>query len=346
MKLLGFDIRKAPAAASPSPVLPPPEPAARPVDVSSVATFAELAKIASPIPAFRERPDWQIASATEVEFGGAYADRDRISFEALRALADKADLIRLAIEDTKQTIRGLDWAIRTDDGGDADPKAELLLLKPDGVRDWDQWVSMVLEEVLVTDSTALFPWYEGGKLVRVEVIDGTTIRPLPDKDGRLPDPPEAAYEQVTRSSTPRRFSKANPDGRKSDYPPLWYLPQNSRVQSLRGYSPVEQVVLRASINLAKVLEDLDRWRNGGVPGGYIGTPDKMGAASMNLDLLQQYQRWLDDERSKPGGRSKLLAIAGNPRVAQIQLPRIDKDHEEILIRIICKAFGTDPTSLV
>lgn len=46
------------------------------------------------------------------------------------------------------------------------------------------------------------------------------------------------------------------------------------------------------------------------------------------------------------GESTMQAVAGNPRVTPVPPLKIDKQHEEILIRIICKAVGSDPTSLV
>jgi hypothetical protein len=250
----------------------------------------------------------------------------------LRALADEADLIRIAIEDVKSTIVGLDWELTVEKGQTLDPEAEALVKSPDGDLDWDAWASQLLEEAMVTDCAAVFPWFKGGKLTRMELLDGTTLALLPDDTGRLPNPPDPAYSQPQPRGADKKYTKDQ----------LWLLIRNRRVGTLRGFSPVEQVAARASINLAKVVRDLNRWLKGGTPAGILGTPDMMN----DLEDLQKYQKWLDEMRSKPGADSSLLAVAGNPKVQVIPPLQITKEHEELLARVICKAIGSDPTSLV
>src|SRR3989304_2747514 len=176
------------------PEMLPPAAVVRP---EPVAPFDALAK-AFP-PSLARRDYREIADVREVAFGGS-GEWDRLPFRDLRLLADNADLLRLAVEAISGTVKGMDWSIVFDDGSDPDPKAEALLLRPDGKLDWDAWAAMVLEEILVCDNLCLFPYFSGGRLVRLEVIDGATITPKLDAGGRIPDPPAIAFEQATTHS--------------------------------------------------------------------------------------------------------------------------------------------------
>lgn len=318
-------------APAPSAIVPLPD--SPPVAAATFSTFAALAKAFPPSLAARDYRE--IADAREVAFGGT-GEWDRLPYRDLRLLADNADLLRIAIEMVINTIKGMDWSLATEDGGDPDPKAMKFLLKPDGKLDWDAWVAMALEEVLVCDNLCIFPYFKGGKLVAAEIIDGSTIKPKLDDGGRIPEPPKIAFEQFTSNNTtgkPKTF----------DATQLWYRPMRRRVYSVRGFSPTEQVAARAAINFHKMLRDLYRWQKGGTPAGLVPAPDGLET----LEKLMDYQQWLDDRMKQPGADSRLQALlGGSNKYFPTPPPRIDKEHEELLIRTIFNAFGVDPTSMV
>lgn len=292
-------------------------------------TFAALLKYTTTVDA-----NWKIVQRASSDGGSNRGYRHQMSPLEIRAIGDEADMLRLAIEDVKATIRGEDWEIDVAEGYTLDPGAEALLNFPDRETPWDIWASMLLEEVMVPDAACIFPWWKNGKLDRLEPIDGTSIRPVPDKvSGRLPDPPAICYEQDANGKT-LQFTKDT----------LWMMVMNKRVGTLRGFSPVEQVAARASVNIAKLIKDLQRWLRGGVPAGILGSPDGMQLEGENG--LKAYQKWLDNNVRRPGAESLLQVVAGNPRFAPVPALKIDKEHEDILARIICKALGSDPTSLV
>ncbi len=290
-------------------------------------TFAALLKYTTTMDANRQ------IVLRAVSDMGQYDWRMRLTPIEVRSLADEADLLRLAIEDVKATIKAEDWEVEVDKGVTLNKDAEAFLNRPDGETYWDTWASMLLEEAMVTDAACIFPWWRAGRLVRLEVIDGTTIRPKPDKTGRLPDPPVKAYEQTAND----RINAWTKDE-------LWMLISNKRIGTLRGFSPVEQVAARASVNVSKVAKDLTRWLKGGVPAGFLGSPDGMALEGDNG--IKAYQRWIDDRVRRLEGESTMQVVAGNPKVTPIPPLRIDKEHEEILVRIICKAIGSDPTSMI
>ena len=53
--------------------------------------------------------------------------------------------------------------------------------------------------MLVIDAATLYPRFNrGGSLYALDVIDGATIKPLIGEDGRAPEPPDPAYQQILK----------------------------------------------------------------------------------------------------------------------------------------------------
>lgn len=63
--------------------------------------------------------------------------------------------------------------------------------------EWDQWASQLMENRLVYDATVVYPRRTfGGDLFALEVIDGSTIKPLLDEYGGRPLPPAPFAQQI------------------------------------------------------------------------------------------------------------------------------------------------------
>src|SRR5262245_31415525 len=108
-------------------------------------------------------------------------------FWMLRNLAACCKEIRLNIELIKREIRALEWEIVP--AQERDPKATTyaadieavtrLFSSPDGLHDFDQWLNILLEEVLVIDAMTIWPELnQAGELLALEAVAGDTIRPL------------------------------------------------------------------------------------------------------------------------------------------------------------------------
>ena len=97
---------------------------------------------------------------------------------------------------------------------------------------------MLVEDVLVIDAATIYPRYtRGGSLYSLDIIDGATIKPLIGEDGRSPEPPDPAYQQILKGVPAADFSAEE----------LLYLPRNPRAHRLYGMSPVEQIALTVNI---------------------------------------------------------------------------------------------------
>ena len=157
-----------------------------------------------------------------------------ISFAELRALADALPLLRAVIETRKDQVAAQNFTVRAraranlpDESARID-KALAFLARPDRRRSFGDWLRMLLEDLLVIDAATIYPRYDrGGKLYALDVIDGATIKPLIGEDGRAPEPPDPAYQQVLHGVPAADFSADE----------LLYLPRNARAHRLYGHEP-------------------------------------------------------------------------------------------------------------
>jgi len=266
---------------------------------------------------------------------------ERISFAQLRALADSYDLLRLVIETRKDQIERLEWSIRRRalPGGepadrDHDPRIaaiEAFFRMPDRVHFWSTWLRQLLEDLFVVDAPALYlRRTRGGQLHALELIDGTTIKRLINADGRTPEPPDPAYQQVLHGVPAADFSTDE----------LIYRPRNLRTHRLYGYSPVEQVVMTVNIALRRQLYQLSYYTEGNVPEALIGTPE-----SWSPTQIKEFQQYWDAllEGNLAQRRHAKFVPGG---VAKTFIPtkevELKSAYDEWLARVICFAFSVSP----
>ena len=171
-----------------------------------------------------------------------------LSFDNLRSLADALPLLRAVIETRKDQIAALNWTVRARDPRNAVSaaarcnSARAFFVTPDRRHDFATWLRILIEDMLVIDAACVYPRYtRSGALYSLDVIDGANIKPLIAEDGRSPEPPDAAYQQVLHGVPAADFSADE----------LLYLPRNVRSHRLYGLSPVEQIALTINIALRR-----------------------------------------------------------------------------------------------
>jgi hypothetical protein len=252
----------------------------------------------------------------------------QLPYITLRQLSHLSDLVRLCISEIQNQVTGLEWYLDTTDATPVDPKADDLLLSPDGVRSWSVWAREILEDTLTIDQVVLAPWYKNNKLTSVEVMDGADFRLLERISSIERTPPDKeVYQQI---SSGKKFSPKD----------LWLIQRNTRTYSLRGYSPVEQVVYRAMTNFWSTQRGLEKWKAKGHDKVLVGTTPDM----TDLQQVKDHQERLDQEMLKTDERFTM--IPGDPKIVIPSIPDIDIDDAQLLIRFVCTVFGIDPTSLV
>ncbi|MFF7142245.1 phage portal protein [Streptomyces nodosus] len=248
-----------------------------------------------------------------------------VPWKVLRDAADAGGLPRRCIEIRKAEVTTLDWAITiTKEAVEAaqaaspQPRAEVeqqlrqslssemvrctrFWQKPDPGQDenFAEWVGKVIEEHLVLDAIAIYPRRTyGGDLYALEVLDGSTIKPLRDHRGGRPLPPNPAYQQILWGF-PRGEFVADVDesgevigGYQADQ--LVYKRRNVRAHTPYGYSAVEQALEDVDVWLRRRKWIRDEYTEGTVPAGFV---TNNGQTSWTPPQLAEYETALNDAYS-------------------------------------------------
>lgn len=293
-----------------------------------------------------------------------------IPWSVLRATANTVDVLRRCIEIRKRHIRGLDWtwtvsasAIEdamkdTPDAAKVDVEARLRdQLAPDIARlnafwerpwranglNFDAWVAMIMEEHLVLDAIAIYPRRTyGGDVTDLEIIDGTTIKPLLDWRGARPEPPHPAFQQDLYGFPRGEFTATIDDTPNGQVVPgafaadqLYYHRSVPRTYSPYGFSAVEEALLAARLYLKRQQWMLSEYDDGTMPVTWL-VPEPTGE---QLTLLQrrEWEEALNDElmgNTTARHRVKISPKGFVPHETSNEAERYKPEYDLHLIKLI------------
>jgi hypothetical protein len=279
---------------------------------------------------------------------------EAISFEQMRGLADSFDLLRLCIETRKDQVSRMPWRFRLKrmanesraayaQRNTTDSRLQELtdfFSSPDREHTWQQWVRLLMEDLLVIDAATLAPltgpagemWTPGEKLYALEVIDGATIARKIDAMGRTPAPPNVAYQQILKGLPAVNFTSEQ----------LIYRPRNVRPHKFFGFSPVEQIILTINIGLRRQMHLLNYYTEGNVPEAIAQAPKEWSA-----DQISEFQNWFDSALA--GNLARRRRITFVPECGTLQFtrdPQLKDALDEWITRIVCYAFGLSPQQFI
>lgn len=273
-------------------------------------------------------------------------EREAIDFTQLRALADNYDVLRLVIEKRKDQMECLKWTIQKRDVASTannesqrkDRKVDEAIAffqSPDKEHTWADWLRILLEDLFVIDAPCIYPRKTlGGDLYALEVIDGATIKRVLDNTGRLPLPPETAYQQILHGMAAVDYTADE----------LVYRSRNNRSYKVYGYSPVEQIIMTVNIALKRQIHALEYYTAGSVPDALVGVPEAWSA-----DEIQRFQEYWDLLLSgETAERRKMRFVPGelSRNFKETKQPPLKDVYDEWLARVVCFAFSVEPTPFV
>lgn len=262
------------------------------------------------------------------------------SFQQLRNLADNYDLLRLVIETRKDQLVGLNWNIigRDDDGEGVkkdDPRIkelEKFFRRPDGLMRWDEWLRVVVEDMLVIDAATVYPRKTKGSTVHsLEIVDGATIKLLINEDGRTPLAPEPAYAQIIKGLQAAHYTTDE----------LIYKPRNRRSWKHYGLSPVEQIIMTVNIALRRQVSQLQYYTEGNVPEALAACPPEWGP-----EQVKEMQVIWDQLIGQMDQKRHMRFVPGGIDVKFTREPTLKDTFDEWLARIVCYAFSVSPQALI
>ena len=300
-----------------------------------------------------------------------------VPFKTLRAAADQIDILRRCVEVLKMKLVGLDWdivlaedavdkIIEEQGGGMSGVRAmqfardtytsEIARCRnfwemPDRSNglNFADWLGLVAEEVLVVDAWATWPQRTvSGNLLGLQVLDGSTIKPLIDDRGMRPQAPFPAYQQVlygfprTEFNAPDERDAADGEFTSDE---LAYYARNRRTTSVYGYGPVERALPLADIYLRRQQWIRGEYTDGVLPELFFETDATFGTS---VDLLKAYENVLNDDLAgqterRKGGR--MLPAGVHPWQARGYEERFKDVLDDYLVASICGHFGVLPTEI-
>jgi hypothetical protein len=307
-----------------------------------------------------------------VSFNLPGVDQRVLPWKVLRDAADQIDLFRLALEVRKSDIRALDWGIgicdealemakaKDSSATDADISEKLrdqfaediarvreFWKVPDRTNgiDFAGWINQLLEEHFVLDAVAIYPRKtRGGDLYALEVIDGTTIKPLLDERGNTPFPPSPAYQQVL-VGFPRGEFTADVDTDSQGEDGMQVIPNgltrseliyerwNVRTHTPYGFSIVEQALVTADLWLKRQEWFRAEFTDGVLPAGWMETDGSYTPAQ-----LREYNAVFNDYLSgNTRERQRIQALPkGFKPVVGDGAPgdRFDPRLDEFLLKLV------------
>lgn len=189
-------------------------------------------------------------------------EHGRRSAKLLRHLADRSEALRTAINWRKQQVSQANWHIvRTDDPKKApNPKVEaavrsLLNVVNSKRESMRSLLDMVVEDILILDAGCIEKEFTVGGMVKyLWAVDGATITPDPDWDGR--DDHAVRYRQWIDGRMTAELRNEQ----------LIYIMQNPTTHRVFGWSPVETLVNVIEAELYGEKYDYELLRKAAPPG--------------------------------------------------------------------------------
>jgi hypothetical protein len=298
-----------------------------------------------------------------------------VPWKVLRVAADQIDLIRRCVEVSKSKISGLSWDITFSEAASemvagASAKDHVQAMQeardkfnedisrmrkfwqaPDRINglSFKDWLTMLLEEVLVLDALAIYPHPDmKGDLHSLEILDGSTIKPLLDDRGMRPQNPYPAYQQMLYGFPRGEFlatsDDPNADGNFSS-DELIYAIRNRRTWTPYGYSPVERCLPLADIYIKRQQWLRAEFTDGVMPDMMFKPDDSFSATP---DLIRAYENILNDDlagQTEQRKRARILPPGLDPIDNTGHSEKFNPAFDEYLIKGIAGHFGVMPTEI-
>jgi hypothetical protein len=264
---------------------------------------------------------------------------EAISFDTMRSIIENYDVAQMAIEVRQDELRNLDWNIVPYDEDESEKysseikQVRQFFEKPDGHMLFDDFQNMLAYDWLAFDALSMYPHMtKGGKLGALEPIDGTTITPMLDYYGRIPENPAPAYLQWVNGLP---WTWLNRDQ-------LIYRPHRKRTNKLYGFSPAEWMLTTINTDIRHQIYFLQYFTEGSVPEAWVNTPESMKDPKQIKQFQQMYDTVMLGDQSQ---KHKVKFIPFGSKVVQAKETKFDVNFPHFMLNKACAAWKVTPAEL-
>ncbi|WP_162467286.1 phage portal protein [Streptomyces cavernae] len=262
---------------------------------------------------------------------------ERVSFDTLRGLVEAYDVAQMCIWHRIDSIRALNWSVVPARGfkGDADAaisQGMAALEKPDRQTPFGNWLAKWLYDVLAYDAGTLYRLRNrGGRVIGLRPVDGTTIAPLLDYWGQIPEPPAEGFVQYV-NGLPWNWLTRND---------LIYEPFRPRTNSPYGVAPLEAILLNANTDLRFQAYFLQRFTSGNIPEAFASAPE-----TWTPEQIEQFQGYWDQLLlGDQAVKHQIKWIPGGSTIAWSNEKNFEDTFSLFLMRKTCAAYHVTPADL-
>ncbi|WAL67133.1 ParB N-terminal domain-containing protein [Amycolatopsis cynarae] len=296
------------------------------------------------------------------------------TFATLRSFADLYSVVRATIQLCIGDIIGTDWdivptksaelAMHGDDAKQEDfakrrEEALRFWARPDpNYRDFQTWFKALLEDHYVLDAMSVYmhptrmkghgPF--GSSLASLDIIDGSTIRPLLDIRGGSPAAPNAAYQQYLWG-VPRVDLSLPMLGDEEDVTTtmvdefrgdqLLYLPFTTRSWTPYGFSNLERALIPVATGLRRQIYAMQFYSEGSIPAVYV-TP---GPEISTPQQIAQLQRALNNIAGDQAYKHKIIVLPPGSKTDPQKVINLADQFDQVLAAEVTMAFEKTPMDI-
>jgi len=212
------------------------------------------------------------------------------------------------------------------------------------------WLSMAMEEIDVLDAWAIWPQMTvGGEIRGLQILDGSTIKPLLDDRGMRPSADIGPAFQQILYGFPRSEFNATIDDEAADgdftSDELAYLVRNRRANSVYGYSPVERALPLADIYLRRQQWLRSEFTDGTMPKSYLELPESV---NLTAEQIRAYENIYNDDlagQTEQRNRLRIMVPGGKLNFEVGYSEKFNDAIDNYLITSITGHFGVLPTEI-
>lgn len=219
--------------------------------------------------------------------------------------------------------------------------------------DFPTWLGKLLEEVFVLDALAIYPKRTlGGDLYSLEIVDGSTIKPLLDERGGRPLPPQPAYQQMIFGFPRGEFTASTVDIDGEDvitgaYPSdeLIYLRRVARVWTPYGLSAVEQALDDGSLYLKRHAWMMSEYTDGTSVSGLFTTEAITGWSpeqllQFEIEFNRMFSGSIVDRHNARFLPPGVMPVDQGPTGSDAIAEKYRPDYDLYLLKLVAMHFDT------
>jgi SPP1 gp7 family putative phage head morphogenesis protein len=257
------------------------------------------------------------------------------SFETLRAISKVYDVQRICINHKINELKSMPLMFLPAHGvrgdvSDAIDAARQVLEFPDRELPYEAWLSKWMENAYKFDAAPLYKRRNmNGDVIGLEVLDGTTIMPYIDENGRRPRAPAPAWYQLIKGQVWNWYTAQD----------IIYFVRTPQEDSPFGTAPMETFLLSANTDLRFQWHFLQLFTEGSIPGGFVEVPPDVSSP----DQVAEWQDYWD--AMVAGDQTilhRLIAVPAGTKVTSTKPESFDPLFPEYLMMRCCAVHGVVP----